>query len=136
MKEKIASVAIAGFAFGRIIFVNIFHSDAPSIRAEQIISSGIVIKYCLIRNIPVGVAAGGMIIAHNESYIPKNVMILKIGAIKISRGNMMVDKIIIMITVDPLNLYFARAYPLMVLITTAMIVEVVATINEFKMFLI
>ena len=132
MNEKIARVAIAGFAFGMIILVKIFHSDAPSIRADEIMSSGIVSKYCLIKKIPVGVAAGGMIIAQSESYIPKKVMILKIGAIKISSGSMIVDRMMIMITVDPLNLNLANAYPLIVLITIAMIVDVVATINEFK----
>ena len=74
-------------------------------------------------------------IAHKESYMPKNVMILKIGAMKISSGNMMVDKMTIMMTVEPLNLNFAKAYPLMVLMTMAMMVDVVATMSEFKMYL-
>jgi len=50
--EKIAKVAIAGMLFGKIMVLKIINSLAPSILAASNISSGKVIKNCLIKNIP------------------------------------------------------------------------------------
>ena len=49
---KIASVAIPGAASGKTIERRIRHSDAPSMRADSRISSGIDFRNWRIRKIP------------------------------------------------------------------------------------
>ena len=72
-------------------------------------SSGMVSKYCLIKKMPVGVAAGGMISAHRELYSPKNLNTEKIGTMMTSKGSMMVDSIRSMMTFSPLKRNFDSA---------------------------
>ena len=61
-KERIAIVASAGPASGRIIWMNIWKRFAPSIIADSSTSFGMLSKNCFIRKIPKASVAIGTII--------------------------------------------------------------------------
>ena len=62
MKVKIASVAIPGAASGKTIERRIRHSEAPSMRADSRISSGMDLRNWRIRKMPkTWMAPGAMI---------------------------------------------------------------------------
>lgn len=61
------STPIAGLSKGIRIFEKSVNSEHPSIRPAKSSSSGMLDEYCLIKKIPNGLAANGMITPKYES---------------------------------------------------------------------
>lgn len=131
IKEKIVRVDITDFAIGTINRQKIVRSLAPSILADSNMESGTDKKYCLIKNIPVGVAIGGIIIPHSELYSPNLLTTVNVGDMITSVGSMVVDRNATKSKSLPLNLYFANAKPAIVFMANVIMVDVTVTMKVF-----
>lgn len=125
------SVIMIGLAMGNMIFINIVPSEAPSIRADSIKSSGIETKKVLNMKIPVAVLIEGIMIPAKLSYKPNLRITVNTGFMITSVGNIVVAIIQTKKNFNHFMSYFANAKPHVALAIT---VNIVVITDDFMVF--
>ena len=123
-----------GLAIGNMILIKIFPSEAPSIRADSIKSSGIETKKVLNMKIPVAVLIEGIIIPAKLSYRPNFRITVKTGFMITSVGNIVVAMIQTKKNFNHFISYFANAKPHVALAITVKIVVITEDFNVFEKY--